>query len=176
MKSLSLFKTGLALAAALGFSLSAQAGDGVMTFGNVKLQGPGASDPEHPKEPYVFGQFLTVNPQDGPLRIKAVVKDAQERTVEAVIEIRGSIDGIAKTKTFPIFQYKDTPGKAFISFNNTANLACVPKNGGSVSLTALGKEGGIITGSFSGVQWFSSECQKALSGSGSFKVERAENY
>ncbi len=166
----------LTLAATFGAASAAHAEDGVMEFGKVKLQGPPASDVEHPKEPYVSGQFLNVNPKDGPLRIQAKVKDAKGKAIEAVIDIRGSIDWIAKTKSFPIAQYRDTPGKAFIKFDDGGNLACSAGNGGIVSLTAVGKEGGIISGTFSGVKWFTKECQQALTGSGSFRVQRAENY
>lgn len=175
MKSiwLSLLKTtGWTVAVALGSAMAAQAQEGVMNFGKVKLQGPPASDVEHPKEPYVFGQFLNVNPKDGPLRIHAKVKDARGEWVEAVIEVRGAIDDITRIKTFPVGQYKDTPGKAYVEYRGQ-NLVCVPKNGGSVNFKTVGKEGEVVSGSFNGVKFFDNACPP---GAGTFTVTRAENY
>jgi hypothetical protein len=166
----------LMLLIALGSACAAQAQDGVMTFGKVKLRGPVAKDVMDPQEPYLFGQFFNANPKDGPLRIQAKVKNAQGKTTQAMIEVRGSIDEITRVKTFPVARYGDTPHKAFIKFDDGGNFVCTPKDGGTVHFTNIGNEGETISGTYSGVKWFSDQCQATLTGSGSFKVQRAENH
>jgi len=166
--------TGLALAATLSLAHAAHAEDGVMTFGKMKFQAPAASDVETPKVPYVSGQVM--NAKEGPLRIQAKLKNGYNGTNEAVIDFSGSIDAIAKTKTFQVSRYQGTPGKVYMAVR-VDNMVCTPKDGGSVTITSLGKQkGDMITGSFKGVQWFASECQPALGNAGSFKVERNEDY
>jgi hypothetical protein len=173
MKSALLFtlKTaGLALAVTLSLAQAAHAEDGVVAFGKLKFQAPPASDVEHPKVPYVSGQVM--NAKEGPLRIQAMLKQGNG-TMEAVIDFSGSIESIAKTKTFQVSRYQGTPGKVYMAVR-VDNMVCVPKDGGTVTITSLGKQkGDIISGTFKDVQWYAPECP---AGSGSFKVERNEDY
>jgi hypothetical protein len=160
-------------------AVAAQAEDGVMVFGKVKLQGPPANSPNAPDEPYVFGQsFHRNNPQEGPLRIKANVKDAQGNTIEARIDIRGSFAEIKNKKSFPVHASRSGfVGKAFIAFEGgSKKLLCYGNNAGTITLTALGNEGQVISGTYFGVKWSTSDCQQILSSSGSFRVPRSEDY